>query len=128
MNGIRGYLITHAHLDHVQSLIMLTGSAPPRPNLAASTCASVSQPLPPLCPIVYGTTGTLEKLSTAYTGQIWPELVAWVPGHNEDRKTEAPKKRRKVNQADKHTKSKSPESDTRLPCNKNSTASLVLSP
>lgn len=27
------YLITHAHLDHTLSLIMLTGSIPPRPNL-----------------------------------------------------------------------------------------------
>ncbi|OXC68333.1 hypothetical protein AYX13_03034 [Cryptococcus neoformans] len=125
---VSGYLITHAHLDHVQSLIMLTGSAPPRPNLAAANYAPVSQPVPPLCPIVYGTTGTLEKLSTAYTGQIWPELVAWVPGHNEDRKTEAPKKRRKVNQADKRKKSKSPESDTRLIYNEHPNASLVLSP
>ncbi|WVO19407.1 uncharacterized protein IAS62_000688 [Cryptococcus decagattii] len=125
---VSGYLITHAHLDHVQSLIMLTGSAPPRPNLIAPKYPSVSQPLPPQCPTVYGTTGTLEKLSTAYTGEIWPELVAWIGGGSEDRKTEAPNKRRKANQSDRSTKSKFPESDTRLLRSKHSNASLVLSP
>ncbi|RYF46046.1 MAG: hypothetical protein EOO38_14880, partial [Cytophagaceae bacterium] len=44
---IRCYLVTHAHLDHVLSLIMLSGSVPPRPKIAKHS----QPPIPPTIPI-----------------------------------------------------------------------------
>ncbi|KAI9639197.1 uncharacterized protein MKK02DRAFT_39488 [Dioszegia hungarica] len=81
------YLLTHAHLDHSLSLIMLTGSLPPRfasgpdlsslPHAMAPTdlrsTAGPSAPRPP----VYGTRETLERLASAYQGGLWPELASW---------------------------------------------------
>ncbi|WWC89016.1 uncharacterized protein L201_003934 [Kwoniella dendrophila CBS 6074] len=99
------YLITHAHLDHVGSLIMLSGSVPARAvehHQAPTTSISPSktmnqhtnkQPDHPR-PHVYGTRITLEQLSQAYQGGLWPELGSWVPNregedkqnHNNSRK------------------------------------------
>lgn len=93
------YLVTHAHLDHTLSLILLSGSVPPRPTL-------VTHPQPPLYPTgklekieqevqdkeaagrraknnpkaivpVFGTQETLDRLSMAYGGGLWPELGHW---------------------------------------------------
>jgi Cft2 family RNA processing exonuclease len=64
----RCYLVTHAHLDHVLSLILLSGSlprpisTPPQPNLRTP---------------VYATKETLSRLSLAYKGDLWPELAIW---------------------------------------------------
>ncbi|WVR06780.1 hypothetical protein IAU60_003815 [Kwoniella sp. DSM 27419] len=113
------YLITHAHMDHVGSLIMLSGSVPPRsaehpqPPLVsprhASTASSSgnkqsdhsSLPHAPSHPRphVYGTRKTLEQLSMAYQGGLWPELGSWVPdreGEIGDEDVGGGRKRRKV--------------------------------
>lgn len=88
----RCYLVTHAHLDHTLSLILLSGSVPPRPSL-------IEHPQPPLHPSddlikpdrtarisknnpkaivpVFGTKETLDRLSMAYGGGLWPELGHW---------------------------------------------------
>ncbi|KAK8864671.1 hypothetical protein IAR55_001922 [Kwoniella newhampshirensis] len=78
------YLITHAHLDHVQSLIMMSGSMPPRhsvqPKLPLISSTSESVVVPPRpCPPIFGTRSTLEKLAMVYGGQIWPEIAIWAP-------------------------------------------------
>ena len=75
------YLITHAHLDHVHSLILLSGSIPPRqlahghsPGQASSS--NRDDPYLPR-PHIYGTKSTLKKLALAYGGELWPELSSW---------------------------------------------------
>ncbi|WRT66664.1 uncharacterized protein IL334_003624 [Kwoniella shivajii] len=119
------YLITHAHLDHVGSLIMLSGSVPARSiehtqpphtsptrssriqgpvsdtnaNVRESTSGS-STPKQPR-PHVYGTRTTLEQLSQAYQGGLWPELGSWAPDRDgqekQIQKEDGGSKRRKVN-------------------------------
>ncbi|WWC69894.1 uncharacterized protein I206_103837 [Kwoniella pini CBS 10737] len=99
------YLITHAHLDHVGSLIMLSGSVPskytehtqppttslPTPSTASTSdiqsIPSKNKPSHPR-PHVYGTRKTLEQLSQAYQGGLWPELGSWVPDREGDTSTE----------------------------------------
>lgn len=99
----RCYLITHAHLDHTLSLIMLSGSVPPRPTIAKHP----QPPIPPSIPIdtalppkgkgkakneakavvpVFGTKETLERLSSAYGGGLWPELGHWASWQVTERK------------------------------------------
>ncbi|ORY26323.1 low-affinity phosphodiesterase [Naematelia encephala] len=81
------YLVTHAHLDHALSLIMLSGSVPPRPKDAAHFQAPLSAITPPAPEYaltsprlpVYGTRRTLEKLAVVYGGDLWPELGSWAP-------------------------------------------------
>ena len=86
----RCYLITHAHLDHCHSLILLSGSVPPRPAASPSTNPLLTPPMtakalgetpPPILPRppVYGTRKTLERLAAAYGGGLWPELGTWAP-------------------------------------------------
>lgn len=89
----RCYLVTHAHLDHTLSLILLSGSVPPRPEIASHP----QPPIPPsatdtkvtykskgkakneakTCVPVFGTKETLERLASAYGGGLWPELGHW---------------------------------------------------
>ncbi|WVQ99702.1 hypothetical protein IAU59_006843 [Kwoniella sp. CBS 9459] len=103
------YLITHAHLDHVGSLIMLSGSVPPRniehtqPSKASTRDENSSDSTPPARdaahprPHVYGTRKTLEQLSQAYQGGLWPELGSWVPDREgESNDTASARKRRKL--------------------------------
>nr|XP_018262741.1 uncharacterized protein I303_04221 [Kwoniella dejecticola CBS 10117]OBR84899.1 hypothetical protein I303_04221 [Kwoniella dejecticola CBS 10117] len=97
------YLITHAHLDHVGSLIMLSGSVPPKhsehtqppttalptPSTASTSAAAghadpEKKKVPHPRPHVYGTRKTLEQLSQAYQGGLWPELGSWVPDREGD--------------------------------------------
>ncbi|WVF71166.1 hypothetical protein IAT40_005964 [Kwoniella sp. CBS 6097] len=101
------YLITHAHLDHVGSLIMLSGSVPPRkvehtqpPNSTLRHENSPDSTPPPHAthprPHVYGTRKTLEQLSQAYQGGLWPELGSWVPDREgEENTADSSRKRRK---------------------------------
>lgn len=118
MNSYRCYLITHAHLDHTLSLIMLSGSVPPRPPIAAYA-------QPPITPIsdqgvdepkhgrernapqarvpVFGTKETLERLSLAYGGGLWPELGQWAPDSQHSAGRVGTRKRRKV-QKEPHAK------------------------
>ncbi|OCF38678.1 hypothetical protein I317_07529 [Kwoniella heveanensis CBS 569] len=125
------YLITHAHLDHVGSLIMLSGSVPPKniehtqaPN---STLRHENSPDTTPAPHdthprphVYGTRKTLEQLSQAYQGGLWPELGSWVPDREgEENDAESSRKRRKKgshlpHRGHGHTHSRSP-SDNRSP-------------
>lgn len=71
----RCYLITHAHLDHAMSLIMLSGSVPPR-HFPEGTEDETVPPVPSRIP-VYGTKATLDNLAEAYGGGLWPELGQW---------------------------------------------------
>ncbi|KAH8108466.1 cAMP phosphodiesterases class-II-domain-containing protein [Phellopilus nigrolimitatus] len=59
---VRTYLITHAHLDHVQSLVLLAGSAGgPRKSIR-------------------GSQQCLEDLQTIFKpSRIWPNLASWDP-------------------------------------------------
>ncbi|KAK7693151.1 hypothetical protein QCA50_002717 [Cerrena zonata] len=56
---IQCYLITHAHLDHVNSLVLAAGSlsGPPRR--------------------VFGLTQTLKDLETIFADRLWPNLASW---------------------------------------------------
>ncbi|KAI0822616.1 cAMP phosphodiesterases class-II-domain-containing protein [Trametes gibbosa] len=56
---IQCYLITHAHLDHINGLILSAGSTkgPPKP--------------------VRGTKETLEVVADAFSGKLWPALASW---------------------------------------------------
>ena len=92
----RCYLITHAHLDHCLSLILLSGSVPPRPTLVDSTqpnspalnsnpfsssAKHSMAPPPPSLPRtpVYATKETLQRLALVFGGDLWPELGTWAP-------------------------------------------------
>jgi hypothetical protein len=75
-------------MDHCLSLIMLSGSVPPRllpyhqtpptppPTSTGSTHILKVTPAPPRPPI-YGTKKTLDRLAKAYHGELWPELGMW---------------------------------------------------
>ncbi|SCV67298.1 BQ2448_5944 [Microbotryum intermedium] len=55
---VRCFAISHAHLDHIQGLIISSGaSLSPRP--------------------VYGTSRTLANLDNVFDGGVWPRLVGW---------------------------------------------------
>ncbi|KLT45384.1 hypothetical protein CC85DRAFT_231499, partial [Cutaneotrichosporon oleaginosum] len=82
------YLITHAHLDHAVSLILLSGSVPCKQrrtsrqmfnehsNASEATADETVPPVPARIP-VYATQETLDNLAAAYGGGLWPELGAW---------------------------------------------------
>lgn len=88
------YLITHAHLDHAISLIMLSGSVPQRPARPPTTGAAELTPpsdnsAPPPAPSripVYALKETLDNLAAAYGGGLWPELGEWAPEPERGRK------------------------------------------
>ncbi|TXT09009.1 hypothetical protein VHUM_02483 [Vanrija humicola] len=97
------YLITHAHLDHAASLIMMSGSVPPRirepyPSGHAHTPSSGTTPPIDICPPrripVYARRETLDKLASAYGGGLWPELSTWASG--QDPSNGGKRKRRRV--------------------------------
>jgi cAMP phosphodiesterase len=55
----RSFLITHAHLDHVNSLVISAGSHEgPRKR-------------------IFATEKTLQDLETVFAGRIWPDLASW---------------------------------------------------
>lgn len=58
----RCFLLTHAHLDHISSLVMSAGSMG-----GDSKC-------------IYGSPQTLKDLETIFSGRIWPKLA----GYDED--------------------------------------------
>ncbi|GMK55203.1 hypothetical protein CspeluHIS016_0202590 [Cutaneotrichosporon spelunceum] len=83
------YLITHAHLDHAVSLILLSGSIPCKPNRNSRILLNhdllnpseaipdeTAPPVPARIP-VYAIQETLDNLAKAYGGGLWPELGAW---------------------------------------------------
>lgn len=83
--------MTHAHLDHVLSLILLSGSIPAHPTpkteipsleAPSSETGNASTSQSSRTPI-YATTDTLRRLSLAYGGEIWPELGSWGKGYGE---------------------------------------------
>ncbi|TYJ54479.1 hypothetical protein B9479_004899 [Cryptococcus floricola] len=88
---LSSYVITHSHMDHVLSLVMLTGSFPclaPEPTSAPTQKSDPSLPsLPASSPkpptTVYGTKGTLKRFSMAYKGALWPELADFDPNSQE---------------------------------------------
>jgi hypothetical protein len=112
----RCYLVTHAHLDHTLSLIMLSGSVPPRPTIAKHP----QPPIPPNIPLdltlppkgkgrakneakavvpVFGTRETLERLASAYGGGLWPELGHWASWRVTERKEDEGKTRSRKRKA-----------------------------
>lgn len=55
----RNYLISHAHLDHVNGLVLSAGSqGPPRRR-------------------VYATQSSLKTLESIFSDRIWPNLASW---------------------------------------------------
>lgn len=62
------------------SLIVLSGSVPPRDQTACKSKAEQkntdASPLPSRIP-VYATRDTLKNLQQAYAGGLWPELANW---------------------------------------------------
>ncbi|THH05574.1 hypothetical protein EW145_g4693 [Phellinidium pouzarii] len=63
---LRSYLITHAHLDHVMSLVLMAGSVEgPRKSIR-------------------GTRQCLEDLQTVFKpSRIWPNLASWNPNDSD---------------------------------------------
>ncbi|KAF9475669.1 cyclic-AMP phosphodiesterase [Pholiota conissans] len=56
---VRCFLVTHAHLDHVNSLVLSAGSLRgPRKR-------------------IYGLKQTLQDLELVFSGRIWPNLASW---------------------------------------------------
>ncbi|KII88896.1 hypothetical protein PLICRDRAFT_40534 [Plicaturopsis crispa FD-325 SS-3] len=61
---IRCFLITHAHLDHVSSLVLSAGSlGGPRKRL-------------------FGTPQVLKDLETVFSDRVWPNLASWEEADN----------------------------------------------
>lgn len=80
LNSLRRcYLISHAHLDHAVSLVLLSGSIPPRQPLSQPEPGGklAEQPMKDTRIPVYAMRATLENLSKAYGGGLWPELGTW---------------------------------------------------
>ena len=52
-------MITHAHMDHINGLVLSAGSVPggPRP--------------------VYAMNQTLKGIETVFSDRLWPNLAAW---------------------------------------------------
>ncbi|PCH38699.1 hypothetical protein WOLCODRAFT_65555, partial [Wolfiporia cocos MD-104 SS10] len=59
---IRCFLITHAHLDHVNSLALTAGS------LSGSS------------KMVHGTRSCLQDIENIFSGRVWPRLASWSAG------------------------------------------------
>lgn len=57
-DSIRCFAITHAHLDHVQGLIISSGAS------------LSSKPL-------YGTANTIANIDKIFDGGVWPSLAGW---------------------------------------------------
>ncbi|KDN45746.1 hypothetical protein K437DRAFT_274143 [Tilletiaria anomala UBC 951] len=57
---ITGFVITHAHLDHIAGMVL--------------GCASL-----PGTKMVWGTRGTLGNIKGMFDGFIWPKLARWEP-------------------------------------------------
>lgn len=91
---------------------MLSGSVPPRPSLAKhaqpplqpatdgpidSNAEARDRNAPQARIPVFGTKETLERLSMAYGGGLWPELGQWAPDKKaSEEPVEGRRKRRKV--------------------------------
>lgn len=90
---LTAYVITHAHLDHLASMIIHTGSLS---CSRATTCAKASssggggggafaaredgdEPLVPTRIPIYASTHTLQGIDKVYNGETWPALAAWSP-------------------------------------------------
>ena len=56
---IRCYLLTHAHLDHISSLVMAAGTV--------GGCAKR----------IYGSPQTLKDLETIFSDRVWPRLATY---------------------------------------------------
>ncbi|KAI0646794.1 cyclic-AMP phosphodiesterase [Trametes meyenii] len=56
---IKCYLVTHAHLDHINGLVLSAGSSKGPPKL------------------IHGTQKTLEIISDVFSGKLWPSLASW---------------------------------------------------
>ena len=74
----RCYLLSHAHLDHCTSMVLSAGSLPRRPYYSHGAGPSNLSPGLP----VYGFRASLETLSTAFRGGLWPELAAFEDDHS----------------------------------------------
>ncbi len=57
----RCYLVTHAHLDHVNSLVLSAGSL-----------AGAARRL-------YATHQTLKDIESIFSDRLWPNLASWDP-------------------------------------------------
>ena len=55
---ISGFLISHAHLDHVAGMVLGCASLPGKKK-------------------VWGLSGTLDNLRSVFDGKIWPKLASW---------------------------------------------------
>lgn len=57
----RSYVITHAHLDHINGLVLCAGSfsGPPRR--------------------IFGSPDTLKGVETVFSDRLWPNLASWDP-------------------------------------------------
>jgi len=71
------FLITHAHLDHVSSLILGTGGLPPpcSSKTGGEAWSTVRE--------VYGSLDTLLNLETVFGEKVWPDIAGF-PQKEED--------------------------------------------
>ncbi|KAG6332397.1 hypothetical protein ID866_6691 [Astraeus odoratus] len=58
-SNVKCFLLTHAHLDHISSLVMSAGTIG-----GGSKC-------------IYGSPQTLQDLETVFSGRIWPRLAGY---------------------------------------------------
>lgn len=56
---VKCFLLTHAHLDHVNGLV-----------LSSQVLGQSTTP-------VYGAQGTLDAVSSIFSGRLWPRLASW---------------------------------------------------
>ncbi|KAI0670649.1 cyclic-AMP phosphodiesterase [Trametes maxima] len=56
---IKCYLVTHAHLDHINGLILSAGSSKGPPKL------------------IHGIEKTLNIIADVFSGKLWPSLASW---------------------------------------------------
>ena len=58
----RAYLITHAHMDHINSMVICAGSIPGGPRR------------------VFAVHDTLLDIQDVFSGRLWPNLGTWDEG------------------------------------------------
>ncbi|KAJ3557464.1 hypothetical protein NM688_g1456 [Phlebia brevispora] len=66
LSWIRCYLITHAHMDHINGLVLSAGSIPGGPRR------------------VYALHQTLTDIETVFSDRLWPNLATWEAHDHDD--------------------------------------------
>lgn len=69
---VHTFAISHAHLDHIQGLVVSSGACLPPPSSSTGDADSATTAGPRR---VYGTLRTLRNIDRVMDGGVWPKLA-----------------------------------------------------